>query len=68
MFGTFELETEAPIYGLTKNIKTFNPVKVELGEFVEIARDFFAAKGLKAKWQQVFGRTGTIPAVRPAES
>jgi len=28
MFGTFQPEEEKPVYGLTKNVNTFNPVKI----------------------------------------
>ena len=41
LFGTFsgETEKEPPVYGLTHNIATFNPVKVAFGEYVQILRD-----------------------------
>jgi len=39
LFGTFEPEGEPVVYGLTKNIETFNPVKVMSHEHVDIARD-----------------------------
>ena len=39
LFGTFEPEVRRIKYGLTKNIRTFNPIKVGYHEFVDIARD-----------------------------
>ena len=39
LFGTFEPEVRRIKYGLTKNIHTFNPIKVGYHEFVDIARD-----------------------------
>jgi sterol desaturase/sphingolipid hydroxylase (fatty acid hydroxylase superfamily) len=39
LFGTFEPERERPIYGLTKNIKTHNPVRVAFHEYASIAHD-----------------------------
>jgi sterol desaturase/sphingolipid hydroxylase (fatty acid hydroxylase superfamily) len=39
LFGTFEPEVEAPVYGLTKNIETRNPFAIAFHEFVAIARD-----------------------------
>ncbi len=39
LFGTFEVEDERVVYGLTKNIETFDPVKVITHEYVDIARD-----------------------------
>ncbi|MCE3283210.1 MAG: fatty acid hydroxylase [Chitinophagaceae bacterium] len=39
MFGSFQPEMHTPKYGLTKNVNTFNPVKVAFFEWVNIARD-----------------------------
>ena len=45
LFGTFEPEAEPVVYGLTKNIDTYNPVAIGTHEFVDIARDVAAADG-----------------------
>ena len=39
LFGTFEPEEERVRYGLTKNIDTYNPVRVATHEYVDIASD-----------------------------
>jgi sterol desaturase/sphingolipid hydroxylase (fatty acid hydroxylase superfamily) len=41
LFGTFvpELDRDKPEFGLVKNIDTFNPLKVALGEYWGIAQD-----------------------------
>jgi sterol desaturase/sphingolipid hydroxylase (fatty acid hydroxylase superfamily) len=41
LFGTFvpELDRDKPVFGLVKNIETFNPFAVALGEYAGIARD-----------------------------
>lgn len=41
LFGTFspEIESDPPVYGLTKNIHTFNPVKVVFHEYASLWRD-----------------------------
>ena len=39
MFGTFQPEEERPVYGLTKNVNTFNPVKIAFHEWVNLSRD-----------------------------
>jgi sterol desaturase/sphingolipid hydroxylase (fatty acid hydroxylase superfamily) len=44
LFGSFEPEIERPIYGLTKNIKTYNPVRVAFHEYASIGRDVRAAR------------------------
>jgi sterol desaturase/sphingolipid hydroxylase (fatty acid hydroxylase superfamily) len=39
LFGTFEREDEPVVYGLTKNIDTFNPARIATHEFVDLFRD-----------------------------
>jgi len=47
LFGTFSAEVpEEPVrYGLTRNIDSFNPVKVSFGEYVRLARDIRRSSG-----------------------
>jgi sterol desaturase/sphingolipid hydroxylase (fatty acid hydroxylase superfamily) len=47
IFGTFQIEEERPTYGLTKNINTFNPIKISFYEWQEMFRDAFNAPTLK---------------------
>ena len=58
MFGTFELETEKVIYGLTKDIHTFNPLRIGFHEVAAIARDVARAPTLGAKLGYVFAPPG----------
>ncbi|MDX1510502.1 MAG: hypothetical protein R3249_04095, partial [Nitriliruptorales bacterium] len=51
MFGTFEPEVEPVRYGLTKNIETFNPVRIGFHEVVDIVKDVAASK----TWSDRFG-------------
>lgn len=44
LFGTFEQEVEKPIYGLVKNIETYNPAKVAFSEWYDMFNDFFTSK------------------------
>lgn len=44
MFGTFEPEVEKPIYGLTENIETYNPLKVAFHEWIQMFKDAFTSK------------------------
>ncbi|PIX15351.1 MAG: C-5 sterol desaturase [Flavobacteriaceae bacterium CG_4_8_14_3_um_filter_31_8] len=39
LFGTFEPEIEKPIYGLVKNINTYNPIKVAFNEWILLFKD-----------------------------
>jgi sterol desaturase/sphingolipid hydroxylase (fatty acid hydroxylase superfamily) len=61
LFGTFvpELERDAPEFGLVKNIDTFNPIAVALGEYGAIARDVFQRRaGLADRVRYVFAPPG----------
>lgn len=49
LFGTFAPEAEHVVYGLTKDIQTFNPVRISFHEFAAIGRDVARAPGLSAK-------------------
>ncbi|WP_438977641.1 sterol desaturase family protein [Polaribacter sp.] len=44
LFGTFEPEIEKPVYGLVKNIETYNPIKIAFLEWVNMFRDFSFSK------------------------
>ena len=44
LFGSFEPEVEKPVYGLTTNINTFNPVKVAFLEWFGLLKDVFTSK------------------------
>ena len=62
LFGTFEPEVRRIKYGLTKNISTFNPVKVGYHEFVDIARDVRRSRSVRQALRHVFGTPGWKPA------
>ncbi|MGB9340475.1 MAG: sterol desaturase family protein, partial [Polyangiales bacterium] len=49
IFGTFEPETEAVDYGLTKNIHTFNPVRIAFHEWASMLRDAWNAKSWRGR-------------------
>jgi len=44
IFGTFEPETEPVDYGLTKNIHTYNPVRIAFHEWSSMLKDAWNAK------------------------
>jgi sterol desaturase/sphingolipid hydroxylase (fatty acid hydroxylase superfamily) len=44
VFGTFEPERRAPTYGLTKDIKTFNPLRIATHEWAAIISDIRGAR------------------------
>jgi sterol desaturase/sphingolipid hydroxylase (fatty acid hydroxylase superfamily) len=55
LFGTYQAETEKVIYGLTKNIKTHNPIKINFIEYFRIASDWRRSKRIKDKFLSLFG-------------
>jgi hypothetical protein len=61
LFGTFEPEDERVRYGLTKNIETFNPVKVAYHEFAAIWRDVRTAPRWRDRIGYVFAGPGWTP-------
>jgi len=60
LFGTFieEDKNEKVIYGLTENIKTYNPLKMIFHEWINILKDLRKSPSLKNKWMYVFGPPG----------
>jgi sterol desaturase/sphingolipid hydroxylase (fatty acid hydroxylase superfamily) len=49
LFGTFEPEGERVVYGLTKDITSFNPLVIGFHEVAAIARDVARAPSARAK-------------------
>lgn len=56
MFGTFQPEEERPVYGLTRNINSFNPLWIATHEWVHMARDVW--KFPSHAWNYIFGPPG----------
>lgn len=56
IFGTYQLEEEPPIYGITTNISNkANPLMINFHEVADIVRDVKGAKGLRKKLFYIFG-------------
>jgi hypothetical protein len=58
LFGTFQPEEEPVVYGLTKNIESFNPVKIALHEYGDIARDVAESDNWRDRLSFVFRGPG----------
>ena len=54
-FGTFEPEREKVVYGITDNVKTFNPIKITFMLWIKMYKDSKSAVGLKEKFLSFFG-------------
>lgn len=61
LFGTFEPEGERVVYGLTKNIQSFNPLWVQFHEYVQIVRDAWQAPNLHDRLSFIFRGPGWVP-------
>jgi len=58
MFGTFQEEEFRPTYGLTKNMETFNPVKVAFHEWMNMGKDLKRARTFKDYLNYIFNAPG----------
>jgi sterol desaturase/sphingolipid hydroxylase (fatty acid hydroxylase superfamily) len=58
LFGTFQREEERVVYGLTKDIETFNPLRIGFHEVAAIARDVRRAPSARAALGYVFAPPG----------
>lgn len=58
LFGTFQREGERVRYGLTKNINTFNPLRIATHEYAEIISDVATATTWKERLGSVFAHPG----------
>ncbi|MDH3753169.1 MAG: sterol desaturase family protein [Acidimicrobiia bacterium] len=58
LFGSFEPEVERVHYGLTKNIDTFNPVRIAYHEWADIIRDLARSSSWRERVGYTFGPPG----------
>jgi sterol desaturase/sphingolipid hydroxylase (fatty acid hydroxylase superfamily) len=54
LFGTFEPERERVVYGLTKDIRTFNPLRIFSHEIVAMFGDAARARSWGDRFRYVF--------------
>lgn len=62
MFGTFELETEQPVYGTVKPLNSFDPLTAQFGYYRQLVGDTLAARTPIEKLRVWFDE----PAYRPS--
>ena len=58
MFGTFQPEEERPVYGLTRNIHTYNPFRIATHEWIDIWKDLRKARSWRDAWHYLFDAPG----------
>lgn len=56
LFGTYAEEEEKPVYGLTKNIDTYNPLRIATHEWGDIFKDLY--RHPRHGWRYLFGPPG----------
>lgn len=61
LFGSFEPEVERVDYGITRNIETYNPVRIAFHEFAAIGRDVTRARSVGEALGRIFRRPGWSP-------
>ena len=64
LFGTFEPEGERVVYGLTKNIDTYNPLRVAFHEYTATWHDIRTATRWRDRAGYAFGPPGWAPQPR----
>ncbi len=68
IFGTYEPEQEPCVYGLTKNIQSYNPFRIAFHEWADIVRDVWNATSVGDAVRYIFGRPGWRPARAKAQN
>lgn len=58
LFGTYEPEREPVEYGITKNLDTYNPVRIAFHEWAAMIRDVAHARSLRAALGAIFAPPG----------
>ena len=61
MFGSYAEETHRPTYGLTKNVYSFNPFRLQYHEYASLWRDLRSARSWRERLGYVFGPPGWRP-------
>ena len=61
LFRSFEPEGERVQYGLTTNLRTFNPVKVAFHEYGALWRDLRSARSWRIRWNLLLRGPGYKP-------
>jgi sterol desaturase/sphingolipid hydroxylase (fatty acid hydroxylase superfamily) len=61
LFRTFTAERQRPTYGLTYKVDTYNLLKLQYGDYVQMARDVRSAQRFRDKLGYIFGPPGWAP-------
>ena len=63
MFGTYQLRIEGvkPVYGVTRPVKTWNPIKIDFMHWLQMLKDMFVTKDIKQKFKVLVSTTNWRP-------
>lgn len=64
-FGTFEAEVERPVYGITKPLTTFNPVRIATHEYAAILADMRTDRDWRTRANRLVKGPGWQPEDEP---
>lgn len=68
IFGTYQTEIEQPVYGITDQLDSSNPLTINFHEFISIYKDIVKSKHTPHKARYVFGRPGWKPPIGPSKT
>ena len=60
LFGSYEPERDddPPVYGILRNIDTYNPIRIAFHEWIAMGRDLLRVRSLRGFVGTVFGAPG----------
>lgn len=61
LFGTFQPEKAAVVYGLTNNVNTYNPIKITFMDWQALIRDIRSARSVREALLYILGPPGWKP-------
>jgi hypothetical protein len=66
MFGSYAEERHRPTYGLTTNVESFNPFRLQYHEYAAIFRDVRRSRSWRERLGYLFAPPGWAPEPEPA--
>ncbi|MEM9611646.1 MAG: sterol desaturase family protein [Actinomycetota bacterium] len=58
LFGTFQPELDTPVYGLTTQIESSNPIDIQFSQLWLLIRDLRADRSWRTRWARLWNRPG----------
>ncbi|WP_421978977.1 sterol desaturase family protein [Roseivirga seohaensis] len=61
LFGTFKAEEERPVYGITKNLNSWNPIWANIAHYSDMWSDVKTIPKWSDKFRYIFEKPGWLP-------